>query len=87
MTQPILLIIGAGPNIGAHVAKRFASKGYRIALASRSSPKFDVKDAVHFPIDLAKPAEVPAVFAAVKEKLGASPSVVVYNGEFPLFLL
>ncbi|KIV96925.1 hypothetical protein PV10_00738 [Exophiala mesophila] len=79
MSQPILLIIGAGPNIGASVAKSFASKGYRIALASRKTPSFEIKDSLHVTVDLANPSQVPSVFETVKQKWGASPSVVVYN--------
>jgi NADP-dependent 3-hydroxy acid dehydrogenase YdfG len=33
---PIILILGAGPNIGQAVARTFASKGYKIALAARA---------------------------------------------------
>lgn len=87
--QPILLILGAGPNIGHHVAAAFASRGYRIALASRTnkSPPPNT-DHIHIPVDLSKPETVPQVFETVKEKFGAAPGVVVYNGPSPpsLFL-
>lgn len=63
------------------MAKSFAAKGYRIALASRKPPSFDVKDSLHVTVDLAKPADVPNIFDTVKQKWGASPSVVVYNGK------
>lgn len=77
-TAPILLILGAGPNIGAHVAKAFAAKGYKVATASRRTPP--ESDYLHVPVDLSKPESVPGVFETVKAKLGAAPSVVVYNG-------
>lgn len=35
-TAPVLLILGAGPSIGSGVARAFAAKGYRAALASRT---------------------------------------------------
>jgi NAD(P)-dependent dehydrogenase (short-subunit alcohol dehydrogenase family) len=36
MHTPVLLLIGASPNIGAAVAKKFAVNGYGVALAARS---------------------------------------------------
>ena len=81
MAPPVLLILGAGPNIGLHVSKAFAAKGYKVALASRKAPTVDGDHAIHVPVDLSKPETVAGVFETVKEKLGASPSVVVYNGE------
>ena len=40
-TPPILLLLGAGSNIGHHVARSFAVKGYKIALVSRSLKEED----------------------------------------------
>lgn len=34
--SPVILILGSGPNIGQHVAQAFATKGYSVALASRT---------------------------------------------------
>ncbi|KAK5057496.1 hypothetical protein LTR84_011496 [Exophiala bonariae] len=79
MSSPILFIIGAGPNIGAHVAKAFAAQGYRIALASRKKPNFTVESSIHVSVDLTKPETVAPAFEEVRAQLGASPSVVVYN--------
>lgn len=77
---PIILIIGAGPNVGQKVARAFAAKGYRVALSSRKAPEKDVsKDYFHVPSDLSQPDSVIRVFSKVKEALGY-PSVVVYNG-------
>ena len=79
---PILLILGAGPNIGKHVAQAFAAKGYKIALASRSSKiSTDDVDHIHIPVDLSQPESVAGVFDVVREKLGDAPGVVVYNGK------
>lgn len=76
----VLFILGAGPNIGSHVAKAFASKGYKVASASRSeTPKWEGAD-LHVPLDLAKPEDVPAAFETVRKQLG-EPGVVIYNGE------
>jgi NAD(P)-dependent dehydrogenase (short-subunit alcohol dehydrogenase family) len=36
MGNPVILVVGAGPGIGASVARRFGGKGYDVALVSRS---------------------------------------------------
>ncbi|KAL3479197.1 putative short-chain dehydrogenase [Aspergillus californicus] len=79
-TKPVILIFGSGPNIGHHVARAFASKGYRVALTSRKPTQEtqDTADQVHIQSDLSDPESVVGVFAKVKEVLGI-PSVVVYN--------
>ena len=82
-TSPILLILGSGPNIGKHVARAFAAKGYKVALASRKpNEESSTADQVHISSDLSDPNSVPGVFAKVKETLGGPPSVVVYNGVY-----
>lgn len=80
ISSPILLILGAGSNVGASVAEAFAEKGYKIALASRTIKKEDSNpNEVHIACDLSDPLSVPDVFTKVKEKFGI-PSVVIYNG-------
>jgi NAD(P)-dependent dehydrogenase (short-subunit alcohol dehydrogenase family) len=82
--SPVLLILGAGPNIGHHVANTFLSHGYRVALASRTTKNHshdtDNKTKIHIAVDLSRPETIPAVFDTVKTQLGAPPSVAVYNG-------
>lgn len=82
MSTPVLLILGAGPGIGLSVAKSFAAKGYKIALAARSLKEGSSDEDCYFRlrIDLSKPEEVQKVFSKVMEKLG-TPTVVVYNGK------
>lgn len=80
--SPILLILGAGPNIGKHVAQAFAAKGYRVALASRTDHGTTGPNQIYIPVDLTKPDTIPGVFEKVKAEFGAAPSVVVYNGTF-----
>lgn len=80
-TSPVVLILGAGPNIGQHVAKAFASKGYKVALAARRLKESDsTADQVSIPSDFADPNGIAGVFSKVKASLG-DPSVVIYNGE------
>lgn len=80
-TSPVILILGSGPNIGHHVARAFAAKGYKVALASRSLKEEDSNaDQVHISADLSDPHSVKGIFSKLKASLGL-PSVVVYNGK------
>ena len=79
-TSSIILILGAGPRIGTSLAKTFAAKGYKVALASRkASEANNTTNEVHIQSDFADPSTIPKVFSQVKAALGI-PSVVVYNG-------
>ncbi|KFY79250.1 hypothetical protein V499_01727 [Pseudogymnoascus sp. VKM F-103] len=78
-TSPIFLILGAGPNIGQAVARIFSSKGYKVALASRSQKEVDSTDNhLHIPCDFSSTSDVIDAFTKVKKVFGI-PSVVVYN--------
>ena len=81
-TSPIVLILGAGPNIGTSVARSFAAKGYRVALTSRKASQANsTANEVHIQSDFTDPGTVVNVFSQVKASLGI-PSVVVYNGVY-----
>lgn len=79
MATKIVLILGAGGNIGSHVAKKFASEGYKVAVANRRGTS---ADPAYLPIkaNLSSPGTVKDVFEEVKKGFGAVPNVVVYNG-------
>ena len=80
--SPVLLILGAGSNIGQHVARAFAAKGYKVALAARRLKEEDsTADQVNIPSDLSDPNSVTSVFSKVNAQLGP-PSVVIYNGDY-----
>jgi NAD(P)-dependent dehydrogenase (short-subunit alcohol dehydrogenase family) len=80
-TSPVILIFGAGSNIGQHVARAFASKGYKVALVARKLKETDDNaDQINIPGDLSDPNSVVNAYAKVKAVLGV-PSVVVYNGK------
>jgi NAD(P)-dependent dehydrogenase (short-subunit alcohol dehydrogenase family) len=80
MSSPkVLLLLGAGANIGASVARTFAANGYKVALASRTSRNHDAAN-LHVQADLSDPSSLVSVFQKVERELG-TPSVVVYNGE------
>jgi NAD(P)-dependent dehydrogenase (short-subunit alcohol dehydrogenase family) len=81
MSSPIVLILGAGSNIGQATAKAFASQGYKVALASRSMKDAEsTSDELHIPTDLSNSNAVIDAFAKVKSVYGP-PSVIVYNGK------
>lgn len=81
-TSPVILILGAGSRIGKSVAKTFAAKGYKVALASRTASEANnTADEIHIQSDFADLGTVANAFAQVKTKLGI-PSVVVYNGVY-----
>lgn len=78
-SSKVLLILGAGGNIGTSVAKLFSQNGYKVALAARRL-KDEVNDdgQLHVQLDLAKPDTVDSAFEKVSKKFGP-PNVVVYN--------
>ena len=84
-TSPVILILGSGPNIGQAVARTFASKGYKVALAARSVNEADSTDnQMNITSDFGNSDDVVDAFERVKKAFGI-PSVVVYNGmpEYP----
>ena len=81
-SSPIILILGAGPRIGASIAKTFAAKGYKVALASRKASEANNNaDEIYIQSDFADPSTVVNAFSKVKALLG-TPSVVVYNSTY-----
>jgi len=80
-TSPVILILGAGPNIGQAVARTFALKGYKVALASRSLDEANSTDnQLSIKSDFTNSDDVVNAFKKVTEVFGI-PSVVVYNGK------
>ena len=78
--QQIILILGAGPRIGAAVAASFAHKGYKIAIASRKGTNTKtIEQYLSLEADFADPSTIPALFNLTKEEFGSYPNVVVYN--------
>lgn len=76
----VLLILGAGSNVGSGVARAFAEKGYKTVTTSRSpKAKIEGESDLHVQADLSNPSSVAEVFEKVRKALGP-PSVVVYNG-------
>jgi len=81
-----LLVIGAGPGLGAAIARRFGREGFAVTLAARGGPGLaaladDLRgDGVRVEAAVADAAE-PSVFRAALAELArpGGPGVVVYN--------
>ncbi|PGG96403.1 hypothetical protein AJ79_09598 [Helicocarpus griseus UAMH5409] len=83
--SPIVLIFGAGANVGMSVARTFASKGYKVALAARSLKEADsTDDQLNIRSDLSNTDSILNAFDRVKQVFGI-PSVVVYNASAASF--
>ncbi|CAI7657635.1 unnamed protein product [Penicillium pancosmium] len=76
--SPVILILGAGPNVGQHVADEFSANGYKTALVSRNVTGKDNENQINIAADLSDPDSVSEIFSKVEAALGI-PSVVVYN--------
>jgi short-subunit dehydrogenase len=85
-----LLIVGAGPGLGAAVARRFGREGFRVTLAARDADRTarlasEVRDATGAEVDAvvldaAHPAALRERLVAAFRDGGAAPGVVVYSG-------
>jgi NAD(P)-dependent dehydrogenase (short-subunit alcohol dehydrogenase family) len=77
------MIIGAGPGLGASLARTFAGAGMRVIVAARSRDRLEAiareTGAAVLTCDATDVAAVAALFDAATEQLGAAPEVVVYN--------
>lgn len=80
MVDKIALIFGYGPNVGFSTAEAFQTKGYKLAVVSRSTVPMDGgKDYLYIRADLSDPSSVEKIFSQVRKELG-HPSIVIYNG-------
>jgi NAD(P)-dependent dehydrogenase (short-subunit alcohol dehydrogenase family) len=83
----VAAVLGAGPGLGAAVARRFASEGFAVALMARgeesvAGAKEEIEElggtALPVSTDATAPASVGASFERVRRELG-DPEVFVYN--------
>jgi NAD(P)-dependent dehydrogenase (short-subunit alcohol dehydrogenase family) len=82
MSQPVAVIVGAGPGLGAALARRFAKAGMTVAVARRNAGKLG-KLATEiggkaYACDATDAAAVENLFAAVTRDLG-TPVLAVFN--------
>lgn len=85
--QKVAVVVGVGPGLGGHVARRFAKEGFAVALLSRTKAKLSpVEDAIKqeggraisIQCDAGQHSDVEAAFASIRQQLG-NPSVLIYN--------
>ncbi|KAI1170582.1 NAD(P)-binding protein [Nemania sp. FL0916] len=80
MSAPTILILGAGPRVGASVAEKFSHSGYNVAVVSRKGTNSkNKKGYLSLKADFRDPKSIPALFEAVEAEFKSPPSVVVYN--------
>ena len=79
-TKPVALVFGAGPRIGASVAKEFVRNGYEVAVVSRKGTDSRTEQGyLSLTADLSDVKDIPAIYDRVRSELRAPPSVVVWN--------
>ena len=82
MTEPVALIVGAGPGISAAFGEALVADGYRVALAARHRDRLEplaaAMGATAFEADAASPTSLGRLFDDVEARLGP-PEVVLYN--------
>ena len=76
--SPVAFIIGAGGHVGLGVANKLKQEGYKVAVGSRNP--LQKEGLVPITVDVSNTDSVIKAFAEVKEKLGAAPNAVVFNG-------
>ncbi len=88
--MPVIAIIGAGPGLGAAVARKFGREGFSIALISRNQSKLDTMaaeltaagfTASGYAADVRVPAELEAVLERAAAELG--PITVLQYSPLP----
>src|SRR3954471_15668597 len=91
MTAPRhLLLVGAGPGLGASVARRFAREGYRLTLVARSAPAIAQElraggsDVAVVLADAGDPETLRSALAPLFAAPGA-PGVVIYSAALMRF--
>ena len=75
----VIVIFGAGPGLGASVARRFAGEGFRVALVARRKDRLDALvdqlsaegiEAAGFTADLSAPEEIPGLIESIRARFG-----------------
>jgi NAD(P)-dependent dehydrogenase (short-subunit alcohol dehydrogenase family) len=86
-SNEVAVVVGAGPGLGAALARRFARAEMSVAIAARSASRLDalaagfsgiVHRAIAVNCDATREADVAALFERVADELGP-PRLVVYN--------
>lgn len=80
MSSKVLLIYGAGANVGGALTKKFSANGWKTAAVVRTLREDNKKIAdLVLQADFADAEAIQGVYSKVESELG-TPSCVVYNG-------
>jgi len=76
------LVVGAGPGIGASVARALTAAGLKVVVAARNPDRLrdvaSASDAIGLEVDATDPASVSHLFEQTERAIGV-PEVVLYN--------
>src|ERR1700691_5029962 len=84
--QPVAVVIGVGPGLGAALARRFAAT-YAVAMLARKADYLkalagEIRDSgatvLDVPCDVSDPAQIAKAFRPIRKDLG-EPEVLLYN--------
>jgi len=83
MTQPVCVIVGAGPGNGAAFARRFSRAGHQVALLARdpgglAALSAEIPGTRGYPCDVTQADQVAAAFGQIRGELGPVQTLV-YN--------
>src|SRR2546429_4189171 len=83
----VAVVTGAGSGLGRHIARALLDAGYRVAVAGRRPEPLresaeGYPDALPVPTDVADPAQVEALFDAVRTRWGRLDLLVNNAGMF-----
>jgi NAD(P)-dependent dehydrogenase (short-subunit alcohol dehydrogenase family) len=76
--SPAAFIVGAGGHLGLAIANKLKHEGYKVAVGSRKP--LQKEGLIPITVDVSNTDSITKAFAEVKEKLGAAPNVVIFNG-------
>ena len=81
MSAKILLLLGAGQNIGLSTVGLYKGQGYKIVCVARTTkPSIEAQSDLCLKADFTNPESLKDVFDQVERKVGI-PNVVIYNRE------
>ncbi|WP_319421949.1 SDR family NAD(P)-dependent oxidoreductase [Pleurocapsa sp. FMAR1] len=83
MNKPVCVIVGVGSGNGAAFSRKFAAKGYRVAMLSRNldyleSLAVQIPDSQAYQYDVTEIDKAAEIFKQIESEMGTI-SVVVYN--------
>jgi NAD(P)-dependent dehydrogenase (short-subunit alcohol dehydrogenase family) len=79
MSSQIILILGAGANIGKSLVHKFSSAGFKVAIASRTlNPELSKLVDHSAKANFSTPSSIKFIFEKVKSEIGV-PNVVIHN--------